>query len=235
MDKRFLTILGVLVLIFIGIIAFSGRSNNNKSGTSSHAQPTNHIEGKNQKNVTLVEYGDYECPICGAYYQPLKQAEAQLDNDIHFQFRNLPLTSIHKNAFAAARAAEAAGLQGKFWQMHDVLYENQDPSGGGGWVASDDPLNNFFVDYAKQFSLDITKFKSDYASSRVNDAINADIAAFLNTSYINHDANKEATPTFFLDGKYLSNTELSNSTTGQPDVNKIVSAVNKAIAAKNKP
>jgi protein-disulfide isomerase len=113
-DRRFLTILAVVVVIFVGIFAFSQNSSNKTpSGTSSGAQPTSHIQGKGAKGVTLMEYGDYECPICGAYYLPLKQAMAQVSNDAYFQFRNLPLVQIHQNAFAAARAAEAAGIQNK--------------------------------------------------------------------------------------------------------------------------
>src|SRR4051812_37282318 len=110
MDKRFLGILGAIIIIFIGIFAISQHSSNNSGTNGSGSQATNHVEGGNAKGVTLVEYGDYECPICEAYYLPLKQAVAQYSSDIHFQFRNLPLTAIHQNAFAAARAAEAAAL-----------------------------------------------------------------------------------------------------------------------------
>lgn len=225
MDRRFLTILGILVLVFIGIVAFAGGSNKNNS-SGSNAQPTNHVEGQGQAGVKLVEYGDYECPICGAYYQPLKDMQSKFDNQIYFQFRNLPLTSIHKNAFAGARAAEAAGLQGKYWQMHDLLYENQDPTGAGGWVASNNPLSDFFSGYAKQLGLDLNKFKSDYASSKVNDAITADLNAFSKTNQA------MATPTFFLDGKYISNDKFSDPQTGRPSVDAMSQVINAEIAKK---
>ena len=228
MDKRFLGILGAIVVIFIAIFAISQNSSNNKSGGSgSTGQTTSHIEGNNAKGVTLVEYGDYECPICGAYYQPLKTAVAQYNNDIHFQFRNLPLTSIHQNAFAGARAAEAAALQGKFWQMHDKLYENQDTSGATGWVVSKDPLNQYFVGFASQIGLNIGQFKTDYASSKVNDAINADLAAFGKTGQ------QQATPTFFLDGTYLPNTGLVDAQ-GAPTADKIGAAIKAEIDKKSK-
>src|SRR3954465_14281877 len=115
MDKRFLGILAVLVIVFGGIFVVSQKSSDSSNGTksgSNKGQPTNHVIGDNAKNITFVEYGDYECPICGAYYQPIKQAltDGVLKN-IHFQFRNLPRSSIPQNAFAGARAAEAAGLQ----------------------------------------------------------------------------------------------------------------------------
>jgi protein-disulfide isomerase len=184
------------------------------------------VEGKNAKGVTLIEYGDYECPICGAYYQPLKDAVAQYSNDIHFQFRNLPLTSIHQNAFAGARAAEAASLQGKFWQMHDKLYENQDRTGASGWVASRDPLNEYFVNFAKQIGLNIDQFKTDYASGKVNDVINADLAEFRKTGQ------EQATPTFFMNGTYLPNGGLVDAQ-GNPSADKIGAAIKAEIDKKS--
>jgi protein-disulfide isomerase len=222
MDRRFLTILGVIVVIIIGAFVISSKSSDSSGGTSSSAQPTNHVEGKGQKGVKLVEYGDYECPICEIYFQPMKQVEAQFDNDITFQFRNLPLVSIHPNAFAAARAAEAASLQGKFWEMHDMLYQNQSD-----WVQSQS-VQTIFTGYAKTLGLNVSKFNSDYASSKVNDAINADLNAFAKTGQ------DMATPTFYLDGKYLPNAELADAQTGQPSIDKISQVLNNAIAAKAK-
>lgn len=223
MDKRFLSILAAIAIIFIGIFVLSSGSDNNKSNNSkSGNQPTSHIEGQGKKGVTLIEYGDYQCPICGIYYQPLKQIYAQFSEDIYFQFRNLPLVSVHPNAFSAARAAEAAGMQNKYWQMHDKLYENQET-----WSGSNNPLS-IFKQYAQQLGLDANKFSSDYASSQVNDAINADLAAFTKTG------KTEATPTFFLDGKSLDNQKLSDPQTGVPSVEKFAAVINAEIAQKNK-
>lgn len=226
MDKRFLGILGAIIIVFVAIFAISQNSNNPSGGTTK-AQATNHVEGNNAKGVTLVEYGDYECPICGAYYQPLKVAAAQYSNDIHFQFRNLPLTAIHRNAFAGARAAEAAGLQNKYWQMHDLLYENQDRTGASGWVASKDPLNEYFVNFAKKIGLDVNQFKTDYASSKVNDIINADLAAFAKTGQ------QQATPTIFIDGTYVPNTSLVDEQ-GNPSADKIGAVIKAEIDKKSK-
>jgi len=224
MDRRFLGILGAIIVIFVVIFAVSQHSGNNNSGgnnNNSTAGATNHVEGNDAKGVTLVEYGDYECPICEAYYQPLKQAVAAHINDIHFQFRNLPLTSIHPNAFAGARAAEAASLQGKFWQMHDKLYDNQND-----WVSSSNPLD-IFAGYAKDLGLNVSQFKTDYASSKVNDAINADLAAFAKTGQ------EEATPTFFLDGVYTPNTQMVDAS-GQPTADKISAVIQAEIDKKSK-
>jgi protein-disulfide isomerase len=176
----------------------------------------------------LLEYGDFECPICYAYYQPVKQVTAQYNDQIQFQFKNLPLTQLHKNAFSAARAAEAAGMQGKYWEMHDKLYETQDPTGQGGWVVSNNPLNDYFVTYASGIGLDIAKFKADYGSQKVNDTINADLADFNKTGL------DMATPTFFLNGAYVPNEKLTDPSTGQPSVEKFSAVINAEIAKQSK-
>jgi protein-disulfide isomerase len=222
MDRRFLTILGAVIIIFIGIFAISQHSSNkSNTGGNSNSQTTKHVEGQGASGVTLVEYGDYECPICEEYYLPLKQAVADNLSQIHFQFKNLPLTSIHPNAFSAARAAEAAGLQGKYWQMHDKLYENQNA-----WVSVSNPQSTF-DQYAKDIGLNAAQFNTDYASGKVNDAINADLSAFSKTGQ------PQATPTFFLDGGFLDNTKLIDSATGQPTAAKITSVLKAEIAKKS--
>ena len=228
MDKRFLTILGAVAIIFIGIFVFSQHSSKSSgSGASSNTQPTNHVQGQGSTGVKLQEYGDYECPICAIYNPAVDQVEQQFSEQITYQFSNLPLTSIHKNAFAAARAAEAAGLQGKYFDMHNLLYQNQDPNGQSGWVASDNPLS-FFTSFAQRIGLNVNQFKTDYASDKVNSSINADLAAFAKTG------KEQATPTFFLDGKYLPNTQLADPSTGQPSAAKFAQVINAEIAAKNK-
>lgn len=184
MNWRFLSILGVIVIIFTSIIVVNSKKN--VVGTVS-----NHTEGTSSKQVTLLEYGDYECPACGKYYPVVKQVVAGYSTRIVFQFRNLPLTQIHPNAFAGARAAEAASLQGKFWQMHDMLYENQTT-----WGSASSPTS-FFNQYAAELGLNVPQFKTDFASDKVNGTINADLDAFNKTGATLQ------TPTFFLDGKRI--------------------------------
>jgi protein-disulfide isomerase len=190
MSKQFLAILAVIIILLIGVFALTGNKSSNGSKSSS-GTPTNHIEGQGKTGVTLVEYGDYECPYCGEYYPIVKQVQAEFNDQITFQFRNFPLTSIHQNAFAAARAAEAAGLQNKFWQMHDALYQNQNQ-----WAQASNPTQ-YFNQYAQQIGLNVTQFKSDYSSTKVNDLINADMAA-------GNKLKVNATPTFLLDGKQIN-------------------------------
>jgi protein-disulfide isomerase len=103
----------------------------------------------------------------------------------------LPLSQIHPNAFAGARAAEAASLQNKFWEMHDMLYENQNT-----WSQASNP-KDYFNQYAEQLGLNVEQFKTDFASTKVNSSINADLAAFKKTGAATE------TPTFFLDGKRI--------------------------------
>jgi protein-disulfide isomerase len=86
---------------------------------------TDHAQGPVDAPVTLVEYGDYQCPYCGAAYPIIKAVQARLGDKLRFVFRNFPLQQAHPYAELAAEAAEAAGAQGKFWEMHDALYENQ--------------------------------------------------------------------------------------------------------------
>jgi protein-disulfide isomerase len=199
MSKQFWGVIAVIVLIFVGIFAFSGGDKTNSgSGT-----PTNHIQGKGSAGVTLVEYGDYECPFCGDYFPTLQQVLSEYSDKIHFQFRNFPLTGPHPNAFAGARAAEAAALQGKFWEMHDKLYNENVPyyiaqrqgQTYNTWINSQDPLS-YFAQYAQALGLDVNKFKADYASTKVNDTINADMK-------VGTQLNITGTPTFYLDGKLV--------------------------------
>jgi protein-disulfide isomerase len=221
-DKRFLSILAGLIIIFAGIFAITQHSSNksNSGSGASSSKATNHTEGQNQKNVTLVEYGDYECPICEAYYTPLKEAVTPYLNDIHFQFRNLPLTSIHPNAFAAARAAEAAGMQNKYWEMHDMLY---DQANWQVWSQSKSPIS-LFESYAQTLGLNLNQYKQDYSSSKVNDAINADVSEF------NKTGKSMATPSFFLDGQYIDNSQMADN--NGPSVNKISQVIKDEIAKK---
>ena len=209
MSKQFLGVIVVVILIFVGIFAFSGnRSNSSGSGGSGNSSTlTQHVEGLNKDGITLVEYGDYECPYCGQYFPIVKQVQAEYNDQIAFQFRNFPLVGIHQNAFASARAAEAAGLQNKFWQMHDLLYDQNELSqsnpSASTWVNASDPTT-FFNQYAQQLGLNVTKFKVDYASGTVNNLINADMAKGTKL-------NIQGTPTFFLDGKQISVSESAAS------------------------
>jgi protein-disulfide isomerase len=220
MDKRFLAIIGVIVVVFVGIVVYNNHKNDNSS-SGSNTQPTNHVEGDLTSKVTLVEYGDYECPVCESYFTTVQQVQEQFNSQIKFQFRNLPLSSIHPNAIAGARAAEAADLQGKFWQMHDMLYTAQN---WDEWSTSSNP-EPYFWSYAAELGLNVNKFKTDFASTQVNNRIQADLAAFAKTG------EQEATPTFFLNGKYVPNSELLDPTTQEPSVAQFAKVIDAELKA----
>lgn len=148
-----------------------------------------HVIKATGSKVTIVEFGDYQCPACGAAYPTVKQVLADYKGKINFVWRNFPLP-MHQNAVIAAVAAEAAGDQGKFWEMHDMLYENQ-----GTWGESTN-AKNYFMSYAQKLGLDTTKFK---------DALDKK----LHVEYIQHDEDDgialgvNSTPTFFINGEML--------------------------------
>jgi protein-disulfide isomerase len=130
--------------------------------------------------VTLVEYGDYQCPVCGQAYPIVKELLARLGQQVRFVFRNFPLSTIHPHAEGAAEAAEAAGTQGRFWAMHDVLFENQDALGGKDLVG-----------YASALNLDESSFVEDLTehahAARVEDDFEGGVRSGVN-----------GTPTFFI-------------------------------------
>jgi protein-disulfide isomerase len=190
MDKRFWLFL-VAIAVVLGGVFFVTNSHKAVAPSDTKGTLTSHVQGPSSTGVKLVEYGDYQCPACGQYYAPVKQVVEKYQGKVSFQFRNFPLFQIHPNAISGARAAEAADLQGKYWQMHDTLYENQQL-----WSSQSDPTPAF-DSYAKSLSLNLTKFKTDYKSKLVNDRIQADIKEGTRLDI-------QSTPTFFLDDKKLS-------------------------------
>ena len=197
MDRRFLVIMAVIIVAFLGIFFF-GNAKKDTNTNNSVGTVSNHSTGNNAKNVELLVYGDFECPACGQFSAIEKQVVDTYKNDIKFTFRHYPIDTIHPNARAAARAAEAAGAQGKFFEMHDLLYLNQS-------VWSSQVTTNpqpIFEDYAKQLGLDVAKFKADYASDIANSTINADK---------NEGNNKgvSGTPTYFINGQKIDNSQLT--------------------------
>ena len=141
-----------------------------------------HIQGLDTAPVTLVEYGDYECPYCGDAYPIIKQVQKNLGNKLRFIFRNFPITQIHPHAQHAAEAAEAAAAQNKFWEMHDYLYEHQQ--------ALDD---NHLEKYASRLGLDITQFNLDMASHAYAQRVREDFLSGVRGGV-------NGTPTFYING-----------------------------------
>lgn len=195
MSNRFFLILIALIVLVVGGFVVLKKDEGGSSNSST--QPTNHVKGEGSSGVVLIEYGDFQCSACYQYEPVVKQIFETYQSQIKFQFRHFPIVSAHPNAFSASRAAEAAAKQGKFWEMHDKLFETQDPTGKTGWVASSNPLS-IFEGFAEQLGLNVEQFKTDFASEEVNDLINADISA-------GKDVPAQGTPTFVLDGKKIDN------------------------------
>src|SRR5580692_6380168 len=122
-----------------------------------------HMQGDSNAPIELVEYGDYQCPYCGQAYPIIKVVQQKLKNNLKFVFRNFPLSEIHPDAFNAAVAAEAAGLQGKFWEMHDVIFEHQ-------VRLSPEAL----LSYAKKVGLDINRFSDDIKKEALSTRVEND-------------------------------------------------------------
>ncbi|MDX2023981.1 MAG: thioredoxin domain-containing protein [Deltaproteobacteria bacterium] len=140
------------------------------------------VEGAKEPKVTIVSFSDFQCPFCSRVLATLKQIEDNYKNDVAFSFKHLPL-DFHQNATPAAQAAEAARLQGKFWEMHDKLFANQQA------LSVDD-----FDKYAKELGLNMVKFKKDYDSKEVKDRIERDKAAAAKFG-------ARGTPSFFINGR----------------------------------
>lgn len=150
-----------------------------------------HVKGNSNANVVLIEYSDFQCPACGAYYPLVRKLSEDYASDIAFVYRHFPLQQ-HPNAIPAARAAEAASLQGKFWEMHNILFEHQDA-----WAAETDP-SSVFAGYAREIGLNEEQFAKDSTADAGRDHAKDDFQSGLR-------AGVNATPTFFLNGKRIEN------------------------------
>jgi protein-disulfide isomerase len=141
-----------------------------------------HAQGSASAPVTLVEYGDYECPHCGRAYPILKAVQRRLGKKLRLVFRNFPLREMHPHAENAAEAAEAAGAQGKFWEMHDALFENQDALGLEDLAA-----------YAVEVEIDSQRFGKELAAHTHAPRVREDFMSGVRSGV-------NGTPTFFLNG-----------------------------------
>ena len=141
-----------------------------------------HIQGPATAPITLVEYGDYECPYCGEAYPVVKELQKELCDRLRFVFRNFPLTTAHPHAQNAAEAAETAGMQNQFWEMHDLLFENQQKLEEANLIR-----------YASNLELDLSRFKAELSGHTHAARVREDFMSGVRSSV-------NGTPTFFING-----------------------------------
>ncbi len=153
--------------------------------------PSDWANGNKEANVILVEYSDFQCPACRAYYPIVEKLLQEQGDNFKFVYRHFPLPR-HANAKGTAYAAEAAGKQGKFWEMHNMIFEHQNEWSGIGVGAA----NKMFLDYAASLNLDIEQFEKDRQSEEIKDKVEGDYQSGIR-------AGVNATPTFFLNGKQI--------------------------------
>ncbi len=206
--KQIIIAVLVVVGIVVGAMLFSGGEE------ASVGAASNNWYGKEDGVITVTEYADFQCPACASFYPLFSQVKEQFKDEVRFEFKHFPLVQIHPNATAAHRAAQAAANQGKFWEMHNILYEQQQS-----WSQSQSP-NAVFEGYASQIGLDMDKYNSEVSTSEILAVINADIDA-------GKTLNVTGTPTFFIDGKIVEDTASIAS------VEDFAAAIQSAIDAKN--
>ena len=186
----------VLGLIAWGMSALSSRTIT-PAGNGTLAVPVNesdNFQGPADAPVTLVEYSDFQCPACAAFFPVVKQAlaEPQLKDKVKFVYRAFPLTTIHANAELASRAALAAAAQGKFWEMHDALFKGQ-----SSWAKlSGGAARGIFLGYAKELGVDTAAFESALDSAAVKKAVKEQSDGAVRSGV-------NSTPTFFINGKEM--------------------------------
>ncbi len=189
MGKGMLITLGTLLAVFVGLVVFTKTTSPEVTSDGSK-----NFYGKQDSKVTLTEYVDFQCEACYAFYPTVKEVKEKYKDKVKFQIKNFPISSSHQFARRAASYAEAAAMQGKFFEMHDRIFEGQKI-----WEKSKDP-SEYFDGYAKEIGLDMTKLKEDVASKEVNATINADLAEVKKLG-------GDGTPTFALNGKKIENPE----------------------------
>jgi hypothetical protein len=150
-----------------------------------------HSRGPEKAEYVLEEVGDYQCPACGAYYPVVEDIIHRFPDQVRFVYHHFPLVQIHANALGAAMAAEAAGEQNRFWEMHGMLFLHQQE-----WAREPGGSNERFAEYAAQIGLDPARFRESMASPNLEQLV-------LNDMQSGRDAKIQGTPTFFLNGQVI--------------------------------
>ncbi len=200
MRNAFIALL-VIVIILLGLNSYQTNKNIGESDkpalvANGIVNSVDNAIGNRNSKVALVEYADFQCPACKAWEPAIKEIIKESGSNFVFVYRYFPLAQIHQNALGAAKAAEAAARQGKFWEMHDQLYANQEA-----WGSALD-ADQYFSKYAASIGLDMAKYNTDIKDKAVEDRILSDMKE-------GNKSGVQGTPSFYLNGSRLtlSNTE----------------------------
>ncbi len=189
MNKRFIIVLAAIIVAFVAIVLLS-----RSAGTDDVVSTgSSNVYGNPNSKVTLTEYVDFQCEACYAFYPTVKEVKEKYKDTVKFEIKYFPISSSHSNALAAAAAAQAAAKQGKFFEMHDMLFERQKS-----WENMSTERTATFESYAKEIGLDIAQYNTDLASAETKAIIAADLAEVKKLG-------GDGTPTFALNGKKIDN------------------------------
>lgn len=188
-------IIGIIVVLLIGGSVWYSNSVSGKYNEGVDISAS-HVKGDSDAVVTLVEYSDFQCPACAAAQPIVKDVLNEFGDSIRFEYKHFPLP-MHPLALPAAKAAEAAGQQGKFFEFHDMLFEKQKT-----WSNSPNPTA-LFVQYAEELDLDVQKFRQHLNASLLSDRIESDRKE-------GYEMGITGTPTFFLNGEKMEITSFND-------------------------
>jgi len=186
----------IVIIAFVGFGIFlmgvdgPGETSDNGGREVEGLSADDWVQGNAESDVVLIEYGDFQCPACGAFHPIVSQLEDEFGDRVAFVYRHFPLRSIHPNAESAARATEAAGMQGKFWEMHNLLFERQTE-----WANQPGAIG-IISEYAEELGLDLEQYEADMVSDEVADLVAEDLLS-ANRNGLN------STPTFVLNGQVI--------------------------------
>ena len=188
------TIIVIIAFVGFGIFLMNadgpGGTSDNGGGEVEGLSADDWVQGNAESDVVLIEYGDFQCPACGVFHPIVSQLKQEFGDRVAFVYRHFPLRSIHPNAEPAARATEAAGMQGKFWEMHDILFERQTE-----WANQLGAIG-IINGYAEELGLDLEQYGADLVSDEVADLVAEDLAS-ANRNGLN------STPTFVINGQVI--------------------------------
>ena len=185
-------VLGGMVFGMVKIASRNSPANTKPLSLAGSVIESDWIKGDKDSKIIITEYSDFQCPACASYYEIVKQIHKEFGDKLAIVYRHFPLRQIHANAETAALSAEAAGKQGKFWEMHDMIFEKQKK-----W-ESEKNTKEIFTGYAEELGLNPEQFKKDLNSKEVKEKVEADYQSGVKAG-VNH------TPTFFLNGKEIQN------------------------------